>query len=68
LSALGTGLGIAAETRIDAGKNKCETDDKNRIKISLCPLSHFIDHLVDVLGNNCLRVIETKKPRVFLIQ
>jgi hypothetical protein len=29
---LGTGLETIAETRNDAGKNMCETDNQNRIK------------------------------------
>jgi hypothetical protein len=32
LSALRTGLEIITETQIDASKNTCEIDDKNRIK------------------------------------
>jgi hypothetical protein len=31
-SVLGTGLGTTAETRNGAGKNTCETEDKNQIK------------------------------------
>jgi hypothetical protein len=32
LSALGTGLGTIAETRIGASKTTCEIDDKSRIE------------------------------------
>jgi hypothetical protein len=32
LLVLETRLGTAAETRIDAGRNMCKSDDKNRIK------------------------------------
>jgi hypothetical protein len=49
LSVLKTGLGTAAETRINAGKNTCETMTiKISPKISLSSHSHFIEHLADV--------------------
>jgi hypothetical protein len=40
-SALGTGLGIVTETRIDASKNTCEIDDRNQIKDQFISLHAF---------------------------
>jgi hypothetical protein len=49
LSALETGLGTAAETRINAGKNTCETMTiKISPKISLSSHSHFTEQLANV--------------------
>jgi hypothetical protein len=50
LSALGIGLGTAAETQLNAGKDTCETDEKIESKISLYPHSHFTEHLTGVFG------------------
>jgi hypothetical protein len=50
LSTLRIGLGTTVKTRIDAGKNTCETDNKNRIKkFSLSPLRYFIEHITNAL-------------------
>jgi hypothetical protein len=48
-SAIGpqTGLGTTVKTWINANKNTCKIDDKNQIKNSLYPHSHFTEHLVD---------------------
>jgi hypothetical protein len=49
LSDLKTGLGTAAKTRINAGKNTCETMMiKINPKISLSSHSHFTEHLTNV--------------------
>jgi hypothetical protein len=50
LFALGTGLGTAAETRIDAFKNTCETYNKIGPKLNSSPHRHFNEHLAGVLG------------------
>jgi hypothetical protein len=48
LSTLRTGLVTVAETWIDASKNTCETDNKNRTKNNLSHFSHFTEQLVCV--------------------
>jgi hypothetical protein len=52
LLTLGTGLGITAETQIDAGKNTCKTDDKTQTKNQF--MSSQIFHYTP-----CRRVRET---------
>jgi hypothetical protein len=50
LSALGTGLGTATETQLNAGNDTCKTGEKIELKISLYPHRHFTEHLAGVFG------------------
>jgi hypothetical protein len=61
-------LGSAAETQVDAGKYPCETDEKNRSKLNLCPHKYFTEHLVCVFKKQPFDSNWNKKTLSFLIR
>jgi hypothetical protein len=64
LSALRTGLGNIMETRNDADKNMCETNDKKSDQRSVYVLTSISPYILCACSvNNRLKTIGTRNPR-----
>jgi hypothetical protein len=57
LSALETGLGTAAETQINVGKNTYETDDKKiGPKFNSCTHNYLTEHLASMFRKQPFKI------------